>query len=119
MVPDGLLLPPQALKPVSTTISARIPNIDSHLRRRAGIPGKATNARKAPPPAPAQPLPLPPILGQINSLLVVVELTVTVAVPVIVPLSRVTVELPAEQVGRLVAPVGDEVRAQVRVTVPV
>jgi hypothetical protein len=47
-----------------------------------------------------------------------VEVTVTVAVPIIVVPLRVTVELPAEQVGRSVAPFGDEVSAQARVTVP-
>jgi hypothetical protein len=46
------------------------------------------------------------------------EVTVTVAVPVAVPEFKVTVELPLEQVGRLIAPFGDEVREQARETVP-
>jgi hypothetical protein len=50
--------------------------------------------------------------------LLVVEETVTVAVPLVVPPPRVIVELPPEQVGRWVASAGDVVSAQVRVTVP-
>jgi hypothetical protein len=45
--------------------------------------------------------------------------TVTVAVPLVVLPPSVIVELPAEQLGKLVAPVGDEVSAQASVTVPV
>jgi hypothetical protein len=44
--------------------------------------------------------------------------TVTVAVPVVVVSVSVTVELPLEQVGSCVAPLGLDVRAQVIVTVP-
>ena len=110
-----MLLPPHALKPPSTTISVRTPNIDSHLRRRAGIPKKNRMAITA--PLPSHPRPKPLFSGRAMALLVVEE-TVTVAVPLVVPPPRVIVELPPEQVGRWVAPAGDVVSAQVRVTVP-
>jgi hypothetical protein len=44
--------------------------------------------------------------------------TVTVAVPLVVLELSVTVELPPEQEGKSVAPVGDVVSEQVSVTVP-
>jgi hypothetical protein len=47
-----------------------------------------------------------------------VEFTVMVVVTVVEPPPKVIVELPPEQVGRSVAPAGDEVREQVRATVP-
>jgi hypothetical protein len=57
-------------------------------------------------------------LGNARAFAAEVEVTVTVAVPLVVVPLRVTVELPAEQVGRSVAPLGEEVSAQARVTVP-
>jgi hypothetical protein len=41
-----------------------------------------------------------------------------VAVPLVVVPPKVTLELPLEQVGRSVAPVGDEVSAQAKLTLP-
>jgi hypothetical protein len=112
-----VLLPPHALKPPSTTISVRTPNIDSHLRRRAGIPKKNRMARTAPPPAHPRPKPL--ASGRAIALLEPVVVTVTVAVPLVVLPPSVTVELPAEQLGKFVAPVGEEVNTQASMTVPV
>ena len=115
-MPDKLLLPPQALRLASATISARTPTIDSHLRRRAGIPRKTRKARTEPPPAHARPKPL--ASGRAMALVAAVEETVTVAVPLVVLPPRVIVELPPEQVGRSVAPAGDAVSAHDSVTVP-
>ena len=81
----------------------------------AAIAPGARAARTAPPPAHPRPKPL--ASGRAIALLVVEE-TVTVAVALVVPPPRVIVELPPEQVGRWVAPLGDVVSAQVRVTVP-
>jgi hypothetical protein len=53
------------------------------------------------------------------ALLEPVVVTVTVAVPLVVLPPSVIAELPAEQLGKFVAPVGDEVSAQASVTVPV
>jgi hypothetical protein len=100
-------------------MSATAPSIDRQMRRRAGIPSRIRSARTAPPPAPPHPLPLPG-LGVVNALLLLgaVVDTVTVAVPLVVVVLSVTVELPPEQVGGSVAPEGDWVSAQVSVTVP-
>ena len=110
-MPDPLP-PPQAANPPNTVIKSRTPSIDRKPRRRAGIPRKTRKARTAPP------VHAPPAAGRIIALPDPVVVTVTVAVPVVVPLLRVTVELPPEQVGRSFAPVGEVVSAQVSVTVP-
>jgi hypothetical protein len=116
--PPPPLLPPHPAKLPSTTIATRTPSIDRQLRRRAGMPMNTRNASSAPAPPPVQPRPLPN-LGQANALLeAAVVFTVTVAVPLVVPELRFTAELAPEQVGRSVAPVGDEVSAQVSVTAP-
>ena len=100
------------------TISTIAPTIDRQLRRRAGIPKNSSNASTAPPPAPIQPFP-GPIFGRTSSLvLAAVVPTVTVAVPLVVDELNVTVWLPFEQLGRSVAPDGDEVSAHVIVTLP-
>lgn len=110
-----------AVRLPSATISARTPSIARQLRRRAGMPRKTSNARTVPLPVPAHLLPLPS-LGQFNPLLltaVVVTVAVGVGVPIIDPEAKVTVEpFKKEQLGRSVAPMGDEVSAQARVTVP-
>ena len=114
----GVFLPTQPASVPSATMSTKAPSIARQLRRRAGVTRSTKNARTAP-PVPAQPLPFPPALGHTSALLLAeVELTVMVAVPVVAPLLRVTVELPPEQVGRSVAPAGDVVSVQVSVTVP-
>ena len=105
----------QALRLPNIAIRARMLSIARQLRRRAGIPSRTSNARTAPPPVPPSPLPFP---RGTNSALDEVEVTVTVVVPVLEELLRFTVELPAEQVGRSVAPAGEEVSEQDRVTVP-
>lgn len=117
-VVGGVFLPPQPASVPSAAMSTKTPSIDRQLRRRAGVTRSTRNARTAP-PAPAQPLPFPPALGHTSiALLAEVELTVMVAVPVVAPPLRATVELPPEQVGRFVAPEGDVVSAQASVTVP-
>jgi len=78
---------------------------------------KSMNTARTKPPDAAQPLGLCPLCN-INAVVAAVEFTVTVAVPVLVPLVRVIVEVPAEQVGNSVAPEGELVKAQVRVTFP-
>lgn len=105
------------------TMRTSAPNIVRQLRRRAGIPKNSSNASTAPPPAPSQPLPgqplSGPILGRTSSLLVAaVVLTVTVPVPLVVVSLSAIPEPDTAQVGRSVAPLGDEVSAQLKVTVP-
>ena len=78
---------------------------------------KSMNTARTKPPDAAQPLGLCPLCN-ISAVVAAVEFTVTVAVPVLVPLVRVIVEVPTEQVGNSVAPAGDVVNAQVRVTAP-
>jgi len=122
VVPRFLLppppLPPQPAMVPRTTISTNIPSIDRQLRRRAGIPKNSNSASTAPPPAPIQPLPGPSFGRTSSLLLAAVVSTVTVAVPVVVVELSVTVWLPFVQLGRSVAPDGDEVSAQVSVTLP-
>jgi hypothetical protein len=91
----------------------RAPCIERQLRLRAGMPKNRRNARTAP-PALAHPRPEPPASRSAVAAGAAVELTVTVAVPLVVAPPSVTLELPLEQVGRLVAQVGDEVSAQRR-----
>jgi hypothetical protein len=104
---------PTAAKPMAAT-SMHAPSMFLHLRLR---PGKKKINRASATDSPAAPnqreLPLsaPAVWA--------VEFTVTVAVPVVVVAFRETEPPVTEQVGRFVAPAGEEVRAQLRVTVPV
>ncbi|MGA9071941.1 MAG: hypothetical protein WB424_16890, partial [Terracidiphilus sp.] len=80
-------------------------------RRRAGIPKNRSRAKAAPPAH-------LPVTGRKLALPEPVVVTVTVVVPVGAALLKLTVELPAEQVGRSVALAGEEVSAQATVTLP-
>jgi hypothetical protein len=98
------------------TMRTSAPSIVRQLRRRAGIPKNSISARIAPPPAPSQPLP-GPIFGLTSSLLVA-PVVVTVTVPVAVPELSVSGDDGPVQEGRSLAPLGEEVSAQLNVTVP-
>ena len=111
------LLPPQAARPPRATINASAYSISRQLRRRAGTPTKKTrNVASAPPLAHPRSSLL--ALGIALATLAAVEVTVMVAVPVVVSELKVTEELPIEQVGRSAAPAGDEVNAQAIDTIP-
>ncbi len=110
-------VPPQAVRLPSAAITARTPTIDNHLRRRAGIPIKMSNARAAPPFA-ASHVSLLPSPGRTSAAVAPGVLTVRVAVAIAAPESRVTAELVAEQVGKSVAAEEVAVSEQASVTVP-
>jgi hypothetical protein len=102
-------------KPTANS-SMQADNIFRHFRWSPGTK-KISKARSTDPPA---------ALNHFESLtrrrppeVTAVVLIDTVAVPVVTVELSETAELAAEQVGRLVAPVGEEVSAQLSVTVPV
>jgi len=115
-VPPLPPLPPQAVRLLRTVMARTMPRIDRQLRRALGTPRRINRAKKVPPPAPGH---RPPLSGfGINMALVAgVVFTVKLAVPLVAPELRFTVGFP-RQVGRFIAPVGDEVNAHERVTVP-
>ncbi len=109
-----LFPPPQPMAPYAKIASNRT-NIEVHRRRRPGMPNSRTMARVAPPP-PSQRNGLP---DRCNSAVVLAAVVVTVSVELpFAPAARVTLVGFIPQVGTLCAPVGDEVRAQVRFIVP-
>ena len=109
------MLPPHADSEPKAAISAKTDSIARQARRRDGIRRKIRNAKTA---QPAHPRLSPPFFGLDNSPERLAVVIVTVAVPVVTPLVRVTAELAAEQVGIEVALAGEAVSAQLRVTDP-
>jgi hypothetical protein len=99
--PPPLPPPPHAVMLPSAAIMIRTTSIDLQLRRRAGIPRKSRKARTAPPPAPAQPRPLPGSFGEASAALVAaVVLSAMVAVPLVMLELSVTVVGLIEQLGK-------------------
>jgi hypothetical protein len=111
------LLPdePHPASPDATTNAMATIRDACHLRRLFGSPRNTSNANTAPPPPNLQGL--PPMSATPDALLAEVELTVIVAVPVVVVELRLTEPL-LVHVGTAVAPLGDEVSAQARLTDP-
>lgn len=106
--------PPQPIAPIAKT-AASITSIDTQRRRRDGMPNISSPAKTAPPPPSAQEF-LPN-----GSRRAVVEAAVVFTVKTVVPVPSdaiVTLAGFKLQVGRLCAPVGLPVRAQVRFIVP-
>ena len=125
MVPEVLLpleLPPPPLQPERAPNAAtanRTTSSDDHLRRRAGVIMKRRQASTAPLLEASQPRLdcFMPAGSDSNAVVAAVVLTVTVPVVVEVLLVRFTAGA-VVQVGRVVAPVGEEVRLQARLTDP-
>lgn len=110
--------PLHAARLPSATTATRTTNIDRQLRRRVGIPRKTRKARNRPPLTPGQPRPFPRTGAGCIAAVAAVVFTVMVAVPLVGPALKVTVELPSEQLGRLAAFVGEDVSLQVSVITP-
>ena len=107
--------PPQAAMLPMVSSNAIIPHVALHPRRRAGMPRKTRNARTAVPPVCAQPL----TCGFAREAEVAaVVFTVAVAVPVVLEAVREIGEPVTVQVGEFVAPTGELVREQARLTDP-
>jgi len=93
--------PPHAVRLPNAAITTRTPSIDRQLCRRAGIPRKSRKARTAPPPAPAQPRPLPGSFGEASAALVAaVVFSSTVAIQLVMLELSVTVAGLIEQLGK-------------------
>jgi hypothetical protein len=107
---------PMDAKPMANT-SMQAPNISRHFRLSPGTKN-IKRARSTDPPAALNQFESPSWARRTAPEVAAVVLTETVAVPVVTVELRETAE-PAEHVGRLVAPAGEEVRAQVNVTAPV
>jgi hypothetical protein len=104
------------MPPLNATISANIPSIVCHLRRRAGIPNNKRQARVAPTAYQGT----PGSFGWTRVALVaaVVEM-VRIAVPALVPVILTGLVEPKLKVGGYWALVGLEVTAAVSTTLPV
>ncbi len=113
-VPPLLLLP----QPIAAMEARKtsIPSIDSHLRRRAGMPKNNTRASTAP-PAEGQ-KGLFGSLGLLSAVAAPVVFTVNTSVCAVVPLT-VTDADARLHVGRSAAPVGEELMVQLIATAPV
>jgi hypothetical protein len=107
---------PIAAKPMANT-SMQAASISRHFRLSTGTKN-INRARSTDPPAALNHFESPKWACRMAPEEAAVVLTETVAVPVVTVELRETAE-PAEHVGRLVAPAGEEVKAQVNVTVPV
>ena len=112
-----LLLPQLTSPPVRSASNTNIPSIDHQRRRPAGIPKNNKQARAVPPAAYQGD---PSDLGRTNAPVVgAVVVTVRVPVPFDAPVMLTGEVAPKLNVGGSMAPLGPDVRAAVRVTLPV
>jgi hypothetical protein len=117
LLPDEEEPQPIAANPTAAT-RTQAASILLHFRVYPGIK-KITMARIAVPPAVLNHLDLPKGAGWRPPVEGAVVLTDTLAVPVVVVEPRETEEPAVEQVGRFVAPAGEDVSVQLSVTLPV
>jgi len=109
-----LLPPPQ---PIVTTTEKTASNasIEIQRRRREEMPQVSSSARTVPPPPILQKFPGEGLRREAVDAAIVLTVSTLVPVP---PVAMATLVGFMMQVGRLCAPVGDVVRAQVRFRVP-
>lgn len=107
--------PPPLPQPIAEmeTKNTSSPTIDSHLRRRAGMPKKNTRAKTAPPADDHNEL-----AGLLSAVVAGVVFTVNTSVCAVVPLMA-TDGAARLHVGRSLAPEGELVMEQVIATAPV
>jgi len=115
--PPLLLLPPQAMAPLARVKrSANMPNMVRHLRRRAGMPKRRMQARAAVPVAYQR---APGRAGYSRAPVVAaVVVTVSVAVPAVVPVMPTGLVEPKLSVGGYWAPVGLDAMVADSATLP-
>ena len=110
-------LPPHPIVP-ATKMTNKRPNIDIHRRRRDGTPSMMRPAKTLPPPNPNKPKPEGCVIAVIIPVMVApVVCMFNVAVP-FPPAMIATLAGFKLHVGRLCAPAGELVKAQVSFIVP-